>query len=96
MRHRSKAMTWATTGAISRAFVATEQGQSSSYRAKFRRDQFLELVEYSSTKVIYRRGKSYFFASDGFVMYCQECKPEDFASQKLFETTEFSNTPWTS
>ena len=89
-------MSGATTGAISGAVVATELSQSSSYRVKFRRDQFLELVEYSRPKAVYRRGKSYFFAFDGFVMYCQECKSEDFADQKLFETTEFSNTPWTS
>lgn len=86
----------ATSGAITGTIVATELSQSSSYRVKFRKDQFLELVDFAQREVIYRRGKSYFFAFDGFVMYCQECKAEDFTRQKLFETTELSNTPWTS
>ena len=68
--------------------------QASSYRVKFLRAKFLELVDYAKPKTIYKRGKYHFFAYDGFVMYCQQCNDEDFPDQKLIEAIEFSNEPW--
>ena len=82
--------------AVSGAIVAAELSHASSYRVKFKKDQFLELVDFSHPRAIYRRGNNHFFAFDGFVMYSQECKDEDFEDQKIFETTEFSNSVWSS
>ena len=65
----------------------------SSYRVKFRRKEFLELVDTAKPKIIYKRGKNYFFAFDGFVMYSQECEDKDFR-QKILEAIEFSNRVW--
>jgi hypothetical protein len=67
---------------------------ASSYRLKFKKDEFLELVEIAGPSIIYRRGKNYFFAYDGFVMYCQQCTDNDFPSQKVIEAIEFSNGVW--
>lgn len=78
----------AETGAIVTATIA-----SSSYRVKFKREQFLELVQIANPKVIYHRGRMHFFAFDGFVMYTFECQNTDF-SQKVLDAIEFSNQPW--
>jgi hypothetical protein len=78
----------AETGAIVAATIA-----SSSYRVKFKREQFLELVQIANPKVIYHRGRMHFFAFDGFVMYTFECQNTDF-SQKVLDAIEFSNQPW--
>jgi hypothetical protein len=67
---------------------------TSSYRVKFKRDQFLELVSLAKPKIIYRRGKNHFFAFDGFVMYSQECEDSDFLDSKVMETIELSNYAW--
>ena len=66
---------------------------TSSYRVKFKREQFLELVEIAKPKVIYHRGRMHFFAYDGFVIYTFECDNRDF-SQKVLEAIEFSNQAW--
>jgi hypothetical protein len=68
--------------------------QASSYRVKFGRDQFLELVDIAKPKIIYRRKKNHFFSFDGFVMYSQECTNEDFVNQKVVEAMELSNYMW--
>lgn len=89
-------MSAATSGAVTGAIVAAELGQASSYRVKFKRDQFLELIDFARPRVIYHRGKNHFFAFDGFVMYCQGCSDADFLKQRLFETIELSNEVWSS
>ncbi|MFX0089911.1 MAG: hypothetical protein ACFFA1_05365 [Promethearchaeota archaeon] len=66
---------------------------TSSYRVKFRRRQFLELVDIADPKIIYHVRRMHFFAFDGFVMYTFDCKNEDF-HQKILEAIEFSNTQW--
>lgn len=66
---------------------------SSSYRVKFKRQQFLELVDLARPDVIYHRKRMHFFAYDGFVMYTFECENTDF-TQKVIETIEFSSEPW--
>jgi hypothetical protein len=81
----------ATTAAI----ATTKAAQSSSYRVKFKRDQFLELVELAHPSILYRRGSTHFFAFDGFVMYSQQCSDNDFQNQKIIEAIEFSNNAWT-
>ena len=78
----------AETGAI----VAATQA-SSSYRVKFKREQFLQLVQMANPKVIYHCGRMHFFAFDGFVMYTFECQKTDF-SQQVLDAIEFSNQPW--
>lgn len=76
------------------AVAATAAAQhSSSYRVKFRRREFLELVEIAKPRIIYHRGRMHFFAFDGFVMYTFECDNNDF-SQRVLEAIEFSNYQW--
>ena len=78
----------ATEGAVVAASIS-----SSSYRVKFRREEFLELVDIAKPNIIYHRGRMYFFSYDGFVMYTFQCKDEDF-SQRILQTIEFSNYQW--
>ena len=78
----------AMAGAVAAASVST-----SSYRIKFRRTEFLELVEIAKPRIIYHRGRMHFFAYDGFVMYTFQCNDEDF-SQKILNAIEFSNYQW--
>ena len=74
--------------------AATAAAQhSSSYRVKFRRREFLELVEIAKPRIVYHRGRMHFFAFDGFVMYTFECENSDF-SQRVLEAIEFSNYQW--
>ena len=79
------------TAATTAAIAASQH--SSSYRVKFRRREFLELVEIAQPRIIYHRKRMYFFAYDGFVMYTFECDNSDF-TQKVIEAIEFSNYQW--
>jgi hypothetical protein len=75
--------------------AASENNNStSSYRVKFDKPNFLELVHIARPKIIYHRKNMHFFAYDGFVMYCDQCQNSDF-SQTIIEAIEFSNNPWT-
>lgn len=76
------------------AATATNEMNASSYRVKFDRQNFLELVRIAKPKIIYRRKNMYFFAYDGFVMYCDQCENTDF-SQIILDAIEFSNYQWT-
>ena len=78
--------TAATTAAIA-------AHHTSSYRVKFRRREFLELVHIAKPNLIYHTGRMHFFAYDGFVMYTFECEDRDF-SQKVMHAIEFSNYQW--
>jgi hypothetical protein len=80
----------AVAGATTAAIVVQH---TSSYRVKFRRNEFLELVEISKPKIIYHRRRMHFFSYDGFVMYTFECNNNDF-KQKIIEAIEFSNEAW--
>jgi hypothetical protein len=66
---------------------------ASSYRVKFDRETFKELVRIAKPKIIYRRRNMYFFAYDGFVMYCDQSEGIDF-SQPILDAIEFSNYQW--
>ena len=66
---------------------------ASSYRVKFRKQEFMELVEIAKPGIIYHRGRMHFFAFDGFVMYTFQCNDGDF-SQKVIKAIEFSNYQW--
>ena len=52
----------ATAGATT-AVIAAQH--TSSYRVKFKRKEFLELVEIAEPKIIYHRKRMHFFAFDG-------------------------------
>jgi hypothetical protein len=80
----------AVAGGAAAAAVAAQH--TSSYRVKFRREEFLELAEIAKPKIVYQRGRMHFFAFDGFVMYTFECKDTDF--QKVLHAIEFSNQTW--
>jgi len=66
---------------------------TSSYRVKFLRREFLELVDIAKPRIIYHRRRMHLFAFDGFVMYTFECEDSDF-SQRILDTIEFSNYQW--
>ena len=67
---------------------------TSSYRVKFRRREFLELVNIAQPKIIYHVKRIHFFAFDGFVMYTFECNDDDFFSTRVISAIEFSNQQW--
>ena len=67
--------------------------EASSYRIKFRRAEFLELVDAAKPRFIYRRGKNHFFAFDGFLMYSQQCRDSDFG-QRVMDSIELTNYQW--
>ena len=75
------------------AFAATVAQYTSSYRVKFERKEFLELVEIAKPRMIYRVRRIHFFAYDGFVMYSFKCEDRDF-SQPVMHAIEFSNVSW--
>ncbi len=75
------------------AAAAIAAQHTSSYRVKFRREEFLELVELAKPEIIYHVRRMHFFAYDGFVMYTLECNNSDF-TQKVLEAIEFSNYAW--
>ncbi|MBL7168296.1 hypothetical protein ISS40_06445 [Candidatus Bathyarchaeota archaeon] len=81
----------ATAGATGGATAAAMH--TSSYRVKFLRREFLELVDIAKPRIIYHRRRMHFFAFDGFVMYTFECEDSDF-SQRVMDTIEFSNYQW--
>ena len=84
-----------TLGMAGSEIAATEASMhTSSYRLKFDRERFLELVEIARPKIIYHRGKNHFFGFDGFVMYSQMCKDEDFPDSRVIDSLEFSNYAW--
>ena len=66
---------------------------TSSYRVKFRKNEFMDLVQMAQPSVIYHVRRMHFFAYDGFVMYTLECESEDF-SIKVMHAIEFSNLQW--
>jgi hypothetical protein len=72
---------------------AAAAAHTSSYRVKFRRSEFLELVQIAQPKIIYHVRRMHFFAYDGFVMYTLECDTDEF-SQTVIQGIEFSNMGW--
>jgi hypothetical protein len=80
------------TAATTAAIVAAQH--ASSYRVKFKRKEFLELVEIAKRRIIYHRKRMHFFAYDGFVMYTFECTRKDFLDKKVIDAIEFSNYQW--
>jgi hypothetical protein len=75
------------------AAAAAAAAHTSSYRVKFKRSEFLELVQIAQPKIIYHVRRMHFFAYDGFVMYTLECDTDEF-SQTVIEAIEFSNMAW--
>jgi hypothetical protein len=81
----------AFAGGAAAAAAAVEH--TSSYRVKFQRKEFLELVQIAQPRIIYHVRRMHFFAYDGFVMYTFECDSNEF-SQKVIHAIEFSNMGW--
>ena len=74
------------------ATAAATSVSSSSYRVKFRREEFLELYRIAKPGIVYHTGRMHFFSYDGFVMYSFECRDEDF--KMVLYAIEFSNYQW--
>ena len=75
------------------AYAGGAAVHTGSYRVKFRKNEFMDLVQMAQPSVIYHVRRMHFFAHDGFVMYSLESKSEDF-SIKVVHAMEFSNTHW--
>jgi hypothetical protein len=75
------------------AAAAAAVAHTSSYRVKFERNEFLELVQIAQPKIIYHVRRMHFFAYDGFVMYTFDCDTNEF-TQKVVHAIEFSNMGW--
>ena len=75
------------------AATAVSEMNASSYRVKFDKQNFLELVRIARPRIIYHRKNMHFFAYDGFVMYTDQCDNSDF-SQTILDSIEFSNYQW--
>lgn len=73
--------------------TTASSASAGSYRVKFRREEFLELVGIAGPKIIYHTGRMHFFAFEGFVLYTFQCKDGDF-SQRVIRAIEFSSYPW--
>jgi hypothetical protein len=80
-------------GASAASTAAIMAQQSSSYRVKFKGEEFLKLVEMAKPRIIYQTGRMHFFSYDGFVMYTFECEDQNF-TQKILHAIEFSNQAW--
>ena len=83
----------ATAGVTAATTTIIAAQHTSSYRVKFRRKEFLELVDIAKPKIIYHVRRMHFFAYDGFVMYTFECDDRDF-TQRVIYAIEFSNYQW--
>ena len=57
---------------------------SSAYRVKFRRQQFLELIEIAQPPIIYHVKRMHFFSYQGFVMYSLDSA--ETVSKNLFKS----------
>ena len=75
------------------AAAAAAALHSSSYRVKFRRNEFLELVQVAQPPIIYHVRRMHFFSYQGFVMYTFDCDNQDFTT-RVMNAIEFSNTQW--
>jgi hypothetical protein len=62
---------------------------------KFKRKEFLELLEIAKPRIIYHRKRMHFFAFDGFVMYTFDLEASDLRDKKVMHAIEFSNYQWT-
>jgi hypothetical protein len=51
-------------------------------------------VQIANPRIIYRWRNRYFFAFDGFVMYCDQFSERDF-TMRILDAIEFSNVDWT-
>jgi hypothetical protein len=52
------------------------------------------MVEVARPQRIYNVKKFYFFAFDGFIMYSEECKRNDFTAHNIIDAIEFANVAW--
>lgn len=73
--------------------MSESSSDASCYRVKFNKKEFLELVGIASPRIIYKRKNVFFFAYDGFVMYCDQCESNDLTA-RIIDTIEFSNYQW--
>jgi len=73
--------------------MSESSSDASCYRVKFNKKEFLELVGIARPRIIYKRKNVFFFAYDGFVMYCDQCESNDLTAI-IIDTIEFSNYQW--
>ncbi len=80
--------------ASSSAATSSSTALASSYRIKFKLPEFLKLIGEANPPRIYKVSDFYYFAFDGFIMYCSECQDDDLMGFTIFKAKEFSNVQW--
>ena len=83
-------MAYGTTTSSSQTVFA------SSYRVKFKRNEFLQLVKVAKPNYIFHVKRMYFFAFEGYTVYSLECNEKNFIDFHIpvLEAIEFSNISW--
>ena len=68
----------------------------STYRVKFLRSKFLQLIKIAQPEFIFHVKQMHFFSFQGFVVYSLECNSNDFDDYSIpvLEAEEFSNSTW--
>lgn len=72
----------------------TQALNTSGYRIKFDREEFLRILSVGNPKRLYRLKKFVFFAFDGFVMFSEDLEEQDLMRYDVFDIIEFSNQSW--
>ena len=69
---------------------------ASSYRVKFKKEDFINLIKLANPEFLFHVKRMYFFSFQGFVAYSLDCDETDFVDQhfNILEAIEFSNRSW--
>ena len=73
---------------------SAESAKASSYRIKFDKNEFQELLGLAQPRIIYKVSNFYYFSFDGFVMYSNKVNDGDLTNFTILRGTEFSNISW--
>ncbi len=79
---------------MSYAASSSNNDHGSGYRLKFKKLEFLKLLEIAEPRIIYRVANFYYFNFDGFTMYCDQVNELDMSRFKIIRAIEFSNIQW--
>ena len=81
------------------AYSSTSQNPPpnvSSYRIKFDKSEFIQLVKIAKPDYLFAVKNMFFFSFQGFVVYSLDCKSEDLVDLhiQILQAIEFSNSTW--
>ena len=69
---------------------------TSSYRVKFKKSEFLNLIKIAQPEFLFHVKNMFFFGFQGFVVYSLDCDDKDLSDShiQILEAIEFSNGSW--